>query len=402
MTRSALKFGLALGLAAGSASAAPVKITFWHSMESVRDLVQRYADEFNRSQNQYEVVPVVVGNYREAEPRLQTAIKAGNAPVLFQAELTYFTKLAEEGRLADLERFEKTLGADLIRDFYPAVWNAGEYEGKRYGLPWNVSTPVLYFNASALRRVGVQPPRTLAEFEAAAKRLGGRGKKPFLAVADAWTFEGLVAANGGTVVKDGRPNFTSAEVVAAMEFLARMTREGTAVGRTLDEAPRAAFDFVRGVNSLAFASVANWPEFQKLAVLFELGATPMPCASKCAVPIGGAELVILKDASAQEQAGAFAFWKYLMEPKVLENWVQSTFYVTPRRSVQPLLQDFYSKNGYRAAAFSQLENAVPRPTAPGYATWRGFLEEAIVRVTKEGVAPRAALEDAQKKALAAR
>jgi sn-glycerol 3-phosphate transport system substrate-binding protein len=91
-----------------------------------------------------------------------------------------------------------------------------------------------------------------------------------------------------------------------------------------------------------------------------------------------------------------------MEPKLLENWVQSTFYVTPRRSVQPLLQDFYSKNPYRSAAFSQLENAVPRPTAPGYAIWRGFLEEAIVRVTKEGVAPRAALEDAQKKALAAR
>ncbi|WP_045233574.1 ABC transporter substrate-binding protein [Deinococcus pimensis] len=399
MISRALLVSLVLS-ACGAASAAPVKITFWHSMDGVADLVEKFADDFNRSQDQYEVVPSVVGNYREAEPKLLAAVKAGKEPVMFQAELTFFPKLAADGLLANLDRFEKSFGPDFARDFYPALWAGGEVGGVRYGLPWNVSVPVMYYNAGALRRAGVGAPRTLADLEAAARKLGGRGKKPLLTVADAWTFESLVAAQGGSVTRDGKPNFTSPEVVAALDLLARMVQQGTAVGRTLDEAPRAAFDFARGQNSLVFASVANWPDFQKLALLFELGGAPMPCAQKCAVSVGGANVVVLKSASAQEQAGAVAFWKYLMEPANLRTWVERTFYVAPRRSVQGQLADFYAKNPYRAAAFAQLDSAVPRPKEPGYALWRLDLEEAISKATRGGVPARQALEEAQRKALA--
>lgn len=399
MMRPALFVSLAFA-ALSTANAAPVKITFWHSMDGVSDLVRRLAEDFNRSQDQYEVVPTVIGNYREAEPKLAAAIRSGNAPVMFQAELTYFPKLVQDGRLANLDRFEKAMGPEFTRDFFPAVWAGGEVGGVRYGLPWNVSVPVLYYNAGAWRRAGSPSLKSLPDLEAAAKRMGGRGKKPLLTVADAWTFESLVAAQGGSVTKDGKPNFTSPEVVATLETLARMVQQGTAAGRTLDEAPRAAFDFVRGQNSLAFASVANWPDFQKLAVLFELGAAPMPCGQKCAVSVGGANVVILKDASAQEQAGAVAFWQYLMEPAVLRGWVERTFYASPRRSVQGQLREFFAQNPYRAAAFSQLETAVARPREAGYALWRADLEDAISKATRNGVAARQALEEAQRKALA--
>jgi len=383
-----------------AATAAPVKITFWHSMEGSVGIVERFAAEFNKSQNQYQVVPQVVGNYREAEAKLEAAIKAGTAPVMFQAELSYFPKLVADGKLANLEKFENTLGAEFRQDFYPAVWAYGDYDGKRFGLPWNVSTPALFFNAGTLRRAGLGAPKTWAELEATAKKLSTRGKRGFLVVADSWTFEQVVAAHGGNVVKDGQPNFTSPEVVEALELLARMVRNNAAVARTLDEAPRAVFDFVRGQNVIAAASVANWPDFQKVAVLFELGAAPMPCADKCAVPFGGAELVVLNGASAQEQAGAFAFWRYLMEPRNLEAWVQGTFYMTPRRSVQTLLQDFYKQNPHRAAVFAQLERAVPRPRVARYDAWRALLEEAITRATRDGVPARDALAEAQRKALA--
>lgn len=399
--RSPFRFRLfwtGTALLAASAAAAPTKIVFWHSMEGVAGLVARYAEDFNKSQDAYEVVPVSIGNYREAEAKVLAALRAGNAPTLFQAELSFFPKLAADGRVVNLDKYENALPDGLVKDFYPGVWSAGEIGGKRFGLPWNVSLPALFYNASALKRAGLAAPKTYAELEAVAKRLSGRGKKGFVAVADAWTFEQIVAAQGGSVVANGKPNFTSPEVVAALEILARMVNEKTAVGRDLGEVAGTAIDFVRGVNSLVFASVANWTDFQKLSFLFELGAAPMPCAAKCAVPIGGAQLVVLDGANAQEQAGAVAFWRFLMEPARLQNWTESTFYLPPRKSVQPLLVDFLKQNPYRAAVFGQLDNAFSRPRVAGYAEWRGYLEEAIVQATKNGVPARQALQEAQRKA----
>lgn len=391
-----LSVGLLTLLLAGAASAAPVQITFWHSMEGVKDVVAGYARDFNASQNQYVVVPTSAGNYRETPAKLQAALKAGNAPVLFQAEFTYFNKLVGDGQLVNLDKAEAGLEPGFVRDFYPAVWKAGEVDGARYGLPWNVSTPVLFYNARALRQAGATVPKTWTELEATAGRLKS-GRRPLLTIADAWTFEALVATRGGRLVVGGKPNFTSPEAVDALEQLARMVKAGSAQARTLGEAVGAAIDFTRGQNLMVVASVANWTDFQKLPFL-ELGAAQFPCEKVCTVPIGGANLGIVKGASAQEQAGALAFWKFLMEPARLADWVKATAYVTPRRSVQPALGDYYAKNPYRKAAYDQMDDTTPRPTAPDYYVWQKYLEDAIHKASTGQMTAQAALQEAQRKA----
>ena len=298
----------------------------------------------------------------------------------------------------NLDTFEAKLDADFRRDFYPAVWNYGDYEGRRYGLPWNVSTPVLYYNTGAFKKAGVNAPRTWTEFEVAARKLSGAGRRAFVFGVDAWTFEQLVAARGGTVVRGDKPNFTSAEVVAALDMLTRLAQGGAAQPRTLSEGTRAAVDFVRGQHSIAAASIANWTDFDRLGFLFRPGAAPMPCEKVCAVPFGGAQLVVLQGASAQEQAGAFAFWRHLMDPDTLKRWVERTAYMTPRRSVQAQLQPYYAQNPYRKAVFAQLEDAVPRPRVPAYAQWQRYLEDAILKATTGKLTARAALEEAQRRA----
>ena len=379
------------------AIAAPIPITFWHSMEGVSSTVERYAAEFNRSQSQYEIRPTAAGNYREAAGKLQEAIRAGNPPVLFQAEFTTFSALAGAGQLIPLDGAAASLPPELIRDLYPAVWRAGEVGGVRYGLPWNVSTPVLFYNAAALRKAGVGVPKTWTELESAAARLKTGGRRPLVAVADAWTFEGLVAARGGQLVENGRPTFTSPAAVAALEQLARMVKAGTAQPRTLAEAVPAAFDFARGQNVMVVGSVANWTDFAKLPFL-ELGAAPFPCEKVCAVPLGGANLAVVKGAGPQQTAGALAFWKFLMDPARLADWVKVSAYVTPRRSVQAALGDYYASNPYRKAAYDQLDNAAPRPAAPQYAAWQPLLEEAIGKAMRGQLSAAAALAEAQRRA----
>ena len=296
-------------------------ITFWHSMAGATTTVAALADGFNRSQDLYTVVPKMVGSYPEANTQVIAALRAKNAPVIFQAEIGFFPRLAEDGALTDMAAFEKTLEPAFAKDFFPALWNYGVYEGKRFGLPWNASTPVLFFNASQFRARGLKPPTTWSEFASVSKALSSRTAKGFLAIADSWQFEQMVLSRGGQVVTpDGKPNFTSKEVVDALEFLRDAVKSGSAIPRSLGEAQFAILDFVRTKAFMAIASIANWPDILPYSVAFELGAAPLPRGTRNVVPFGGAQLVIMKDSSAEEQAGAWAYWQYLMRPENIVSW----------------------------------------------------------------------------------
>ncbi|EYB68713.1 glycerol-3-phosphate ABC transporter periplasmic substrate-binding protein [Deinococcus phoenicis] len=390
---------LPLSLLLVTAQAAPVKIEFWHAMEGVQNTVAGYVRDFNRSQTQYEVVPRSLGNYRDLLPQLQTALKAGTAPALVQVEFTQFPRLVADGQLTDLSRLAEALPDPLTRDLYAPIWRAGEVGGKRYGLPWNVSVPVLMYNAGVLRKAGVGAPQTWADLESVSRKLAVNGRRPLVAAADAWTFEANVTSRGGSLVVNGRPNLNGPEAVEALTQLARMSASGLAQPRRLSEAVRGAFDFARGQNVFVPASVANWTDARKLP-FFQLGIAPFPCekAGACTVPLGGATLAVPRGAGPAQQAGAVAFWQFLMEPARLADWVKTTAYAPPRRSVTPLLEDWYAKNPQLRAAHAQLDRAVPRPTAPDYGEWTAYLEDAITQATTGKLSAKAALDEAQRRA----
>lgn len=389
--------------AISSAQNAKTKITFWHSMAGGDKAVNALVDGFNKSQDKFEVVPTMSGTYPESNTKLIAALRARNAPVIFQSEIGFFPKLAEDGVLADLTSLEKTLPDATVKDFFPALWNYGVWEGKRVGLPWNASTPVLFYNANLLRAKGLKPPTTWPEFAQVTKALTTRGTKGWIAFNDSWQFEQMVLSRGGSVVtEDGKPNFTSKEVVEALEFMRGLVQSGNAIPRSVSEGQFAILDFVRTKAAMAIASIANWPDILPFSVAFELGAAPLPKGTRTVVPFGGAQLVVLKDSSADEQAGAWAFWQYLMRPESIVAWTKASYYVPVRRSALPLLTDWYRENPYRKTAFEQFDEAVSRPRVPGYGNWKTFLEEAIERVIKGGADVKGSLEEAQKRAIATR
>jgi ABC-type glycerol-3-phosphate transport system substrate-binding protein len=386
-----------------AAVAAPTRITFWHSMSGAEKAVTALVDSFNRSQADYQVVALNQGTYPDSQTKLIAALRAKAAPVLYQAEIGFFPRLVEDGAAADLSALEKTLPASLTGDFYPAIWNYGVFNGKRYGLPWNASTPVLFYNADLFASKNLKPPTTWTEFAATAKALSTRATKGFIAFADDWQFEQMVLSRGGRLVtEDGKPNFASAEVVEALTFLQGLAKSGHAIPRSLGEQNYAMLDFLRTKAGMVIASIANWPDVLPLSITFKLGVAPLPKGTRTIVPFGGAQLVVLNGASDAEKAGAFAFWQYLMRPESITTWTKASYYIPVRRSAMTALRDWYAENPYRRTAFEQLDEAVSRPRAAGYSTWAIFLREAIERAIKDtNASPRVVLEQAQQRALAA-
>jgi len=382
---------------------AQTTVPFWHSQDVTESTIQALADAFNTSQSEYVVDPRYVGNYQEGAIKLVAALGGADQPVLFDAEGTVFPRLVEEGALADLSDLSAALPEALVSDIYPAQWHYGELGGGRYGLPWDMSMPVLIYNATAFRQLGVTPPQTWDAFEAAAARLTTRQTEGYINVSAAFIFEMMVSTRGGSVVTaEGQPNLNAPEAVDALTMLKRIADAGNATLHSFAELDVALVDFVRTKGMMAFASLAFWPQGQRYSVAFEPAAAPVPTGVSDAVPLMGAQLVVLKSASEVQRQGAVAFWEFLMRPENLATWVKASYFLPARRAALPLLEPWYQEDPNRRVALEQLENAVPRPRVGAYVVWQGFLEEALEKSLRGGVPPEAALEEAQRRALESR
>lgn len=383
-----------------SASYAQTVIEYWHSNNAVEDVVQSFVDEFNASQNDYKVVQRMTGLYQESSIKLIAALGTNSAPVLFEAENTVFAKLLEEGALADLKPVLQHLPQELFEDIYPTFWNFSEHNNGHYGLPWNISIPVLYYNKTVFDQLGVTPPQNWEAFEAAAARLTTRSTKGYIDVAAAFIFETMVTTRGGRLLSDdGQPNFASPEAIEALSMLQRMAKDRTSIPRSFAELDQALVDFARTKAMMAIASQAFFPQGERFSVTFEVAAAPIPFDSSQDLPLVGAQLVVLNHASAVERQGAVAFWHFLMEPENQRRWVEASYYLPVRRSSVPLLSDWYSKDPSRKVGLDQLEHAIGKPKVADYAIWQSYLQEAIERATKAGMDPASVLQEAQKRAL---
>ncbi len=385
-----------------SLASAQTEITFWHSQDAT-ETVDALAETFNASQTRYRVVPRYTGNYIESSLKLVAALQSGDAPVLFDAEGTVFAELVEEGALSDLSDLTADLSPALVEDIFPVMWAYGDFNGARYGLPWNSTLPVLFYNATAFEQRGVAPPATWDEFEEAAARLTTRNTKGYIDVAAALVFETMVNSRGGSLVtEDGEPNFNSPEALETLELLVRLAEEKHSIPRSFKDLDAALIDFARTKGMMAVATEALWPQGERFSVAFKVATAPVPTGGFSRVPLLGAQLVVLKSATAEERAGAFAFWEFLMEPENLKTWVEASYYLPARRAALPLLEPWYAEDPSRRAALDGLEHAVLRPRTGAYVRWQGYLEEALEQAVRGRLSPEEALTRVQERALADR
>jgi sn-glycerol 3-phosphate transport system substrate-binding protein len=386
-----------------SAAAAQTTITFWHAMEAVEAEVAELVARFNASQSAVVVEALYVGSYNDAQTRLVAAFGTGSEPTIFQAEIGFFPRIVADGALHDLSDLVADLPAEFVADFYPGLWSYGAIGEGFYGLPWNASTPVLYYNQDALRQAGVEVPGDWAGFASAARALTSRAATGSMLVGDSWLFEMMVLTRGGALaLPDGTPTLDSPEAIEALAMLRDLVRGRHMTFFGANESTPAILAFVRTRNLMTFASIANWPEVRRFSIGFGLGAAAVPIEPGGTVPLGGALLTVLTSASEAERRAAFSFWQFLMEPAQLADWIEASYYIPVRRSVLPLLEDFYAADPNRAAALTQLENAVPRPRVSAFNAWRRLLDDALERTLRGNQSPEASLAEAQRRALEAR
>ena len=380
-----LAASLAVGLTSVSALAA-TEVTWWHAMGgALGERVNKMAADFNAMQSDYKVVPVYKGNYTETMNAAIAAFRAKKQPHIVQVfEVGTASMMAAKGAVYPVHDVMADAGESFdVGAYLPAVVSYYQTtDGKLLSLPFNSSTPVLWYNKDAFAKAGLDannPPKTWDEVEAASKKLLASGMKcgysfgwqSWVMVENfsAWHNLSIGTKENGFAGLDTEFRFNNDKVAARMQKIADGQKDNTFQygGRRGESLPK----FTNGECGMWMNSSAYYASIKKNAK-FAFGQTMLPLDTAIAKApqnsiIGGATLWVLRGGNADAYKGVAKFFKYMSSPEVQADWHQGTGYVPITTAAYELSkkQGFYESNPGTDTAIKQLSLNQPTPNSRG-------------------------------------
>jgi len=386
------------------------------------DAVNEMMKRFNASQQTCVGEAVFQGSYDDELNKLKAGLQSKDIPAgvqMFDLATQVIVDLQAAAPMQDFIDKDKYDMSDYEQNVL-AYYSVG---GKLYGMPFNTSNPILYYNKDAFKAAGLdpeKPPRTYAEITDAAKKLtkkGADGKVSMYGYSMAiygWFFEQLLAASGGLYLDNGNGRdaratkavFNSPEGVKIMQWWKDGYDAGIFgnFGRTTADTQKA-FDAMQ--TAMMIESTAGLrARLDASKGKFELGTGFLPrpdeaAFTKSGTIIGGASVYIMKDRPAAEQNCAWQFVKFVTSPDIQAFWHTASGYYPVRKAAYNVQIDLDWTKTYPQfkTAVDQLHNSPNiRATQGGLTgvmpTARANVENAIESMLGGKATPQQALDKA--------
>ena len=371
---------------AGTAFAASkTKIQWWHAMGgALGEIVNDIAAGFNQSQNEYEVEAVYKGNYTETMTAGIAAFRSGKPPHIMQVfEVGTATMMAAKGAIYPVYKlmanydqpFDQSRYISAVIGYYTTT------DGKLLSMPFNSSTPVVFWNKQAFKKAGLdRAPKTWEEVGDFSKKIiaSGGAECGFTVGWQSWTMlENLSAwhnvpfatKENGFAGLDTELAFNSPLHVKHIQQLADWQADKifTYGGRRGDGNPL----FADGKCAMLINSSAYYGGLVKSSK-FDFGTSEMPYWSTVkGAPqnsiIGGATLWVLTGNPKEDYEGVAKFLNYMSDVFVQAYWHQNTGYVPITNAAYEMTKrsGYYEKNEGRDVAILQMSSKAPTPNSKG-------------------------------------
>lgn len=400
------------------------RIAYWHSMAG--DIggksIPKLADDFNASQESCFVEPTYQGSYDDSLNKLRAGLQSNDIPAVIQL-FDIATRLMVDLKVATpVQDFMDAEGFDTS-DFEPNVLAYYTIEGTQYSMPFNTSTPLLYYNKDMFEAAGLDPevaPRTFDDVAAYAEKLTQRDDADNVTVSGGafaiygWFVEQFLAVSGAQYADNGNGRdaaageaiFNSPEGVRILEWWKGMYDTGSFgnYGRTTVDTRNA---FLAGQTAMFIDSTAVLRGMiDGSAGKFELGVGWLPRPDESAFEdagtiIGGASLWILNGRPMEEQECAWQFIRFLIEPAQQAFWHTESGYFPIRKAGydEPLAVEWRTRYPQFSVAVEQLHAAPNNRVTQGaligvFPTARQTVETAIEEVLAGQATPQEALDNA--------
>ena len=365
----------------------PVEIIFWHSMGGVNgEAIVKMVDDFNKAnEGKIKVNVEYQGTYDDAINKVKAAGMSAMPADVMQIYDIGSRFMIDSGWALPVQEMIDAENYD-ISQIEPNIAAYYTIDNKLYSMPFNSSTPLLYYNKTAFAEAGLDPdtpPTNFDEIIEMAEKLTikdadgkitrwGYGMGNY-----GWFFEQWMGKMGLHYVNNdnGRSEEPATKVVfdenggAAEVFKVwkKLFDEGiiTYLGRGNTDAKAA---FISGDIVITLESTAALKSLlTNVGDDFEIGTGFFPNIhpdDKGGVSIGGGSLWMLQTGDDARQKAAWEFIKYMISPDVQAFWNAQTGYfpITVATHELDAFKENLEKYPQFGTAIRQLHS-----TAPEYA-----------------------------------
>lgn len=414
-----LALAAAFALAAGSAQAA-AEIQFWYANTgALAERINEIVNKFNASQSTYKVVALYKGGYADTMTAAIAAYRSGKAPNIVQIfEVGTATMMAGGKAIKPVyevmaqakEKFDPKAYMPAVTSYYT------DTKGRMLSMPFNSSTPVLFYNKDAFKKAGLdpnKPPKTWDEMEQYAIKLKDAGIAcPYttsweswvqLENMSAWHNQEFATKQNGFGGLDAKLVFNNQVIVRHVAKLSSWAKSGLFVyaGRGNQGDAK----FYGGDCAMSTASSALYGHVTRSSK-FAFGVSQLPYypdvkGAPQNTIIGGASLWVMGGKKPAEYKGVAKFFTFLSSPEIQAEWHQKTGYVPITKAAYELTkkQGFYETHPGTDIAVQQLLLRNPTKDSKGVRLGylpqiRGIIDEELESVWAQKKGPKQALDDA--------
>jgi sn-glycerol 3-phosphate transport system substrate-binding protein len=306
----------------------------------IAKFIDGFAADFMKANPGIKVNPIYAGTYQETIVKALTAHKAGTPPVTSVLLSTDMFTLIDEDAIVPIDGFVKTADDKAwLNGFYKAFMLNSQTGGKTWGVPFQRSTVVMYYNKELFKEAGLdpnKPPATWAELKEAATKLtkkdaSGKVTQWGVQIPSSgfpyWLFQTLTTTNDAVLANDAgnAVKFDDPKVIEALQYWVDLGKAGVHPPGVVEwgTTPK---DFFEKKVAIIYTTTGNLTNI-KANAKFDFGVGMIPANKRKGSPTGGGNFYIFKKATPAQQEAAFKFIKWVTQPERAALWSMETGYV---------------------------------------------------------------------------
>ena len=376
----------------------------------ITKIIDGYAAAFMQENPDLRVTPIYAGGYVDTLTKAVTATKSGQGPALAVTLAVDAYSLVDDELILPFDGVATSAGDRAWLDsFYPAFLRNGQINGHTWGVPFQRSTIVMYWNKDAFSEAGLDPEHAPATWEElgdmsrrATKREGNRVSRWGIQVPASgltyWLFQAFAAQAGAELADPNgtHVNYNDPASVEALQYWIDLTSKYEAHPPGIVDWGITPRDFLESKVAIIWHTTGNLSNIRANAK-FPFGVSVLPTHKRPGSPTGGGNFHLFRTASPAQQQAALRFLRWLTSPERAAQWSIDTGYVATRPDAweTPAMQAYMAGFPAAAVARDQLKVAVPELSTHDNQHVTQVLNDELQAALLGRKQPKAALDDAE-------
>ncbi|MBL8698210.1 MAG: ABC transporter substrate-binding protein [Alphaproteobacteria bacterium] len=335
---------IAAATAWSSATALAQELQFYYPIAvggPITKLIDQMAADFEKENPGIKVKPVYTGSYQDTITKTLTALKGGEPPHLAILLSTDMFTLIDEDAIVPFEDISNTAEDKAwIAGFYPGFMENSQTGGKTWGIPFQRSTIVQYWNKELFKEAGLDPDKAPANWnelvemgrKLTKKDASGNVTQWGVSIPSSgfpyWLFQALTTQNDARLMNaaGNEVYFDKPGVIEALQFWVDLSRKHQIHPPGIVEWGTTPQDFFQRKVAMMWTTTGNLTNVRTNAK-FDFGVAMMPAGKRPGSPTGGGNFYVFKKTTPEQRAAAVKFAKWATQPERAAQWGIDTGYV---------------------------------------------------------------------------